>query len=362
MRELAILLLHLITTVIKLLRPGGARSIIAESLLVKHQILIINRSRQRGPNLRTIDRVMAGLCALLMRPGRVARSAVVLKPSTILGFHRPLIKRKYRLLFSPIHRGKPGPKGPSREIIDAIVAMKQHNPNWGCPRIAAQISLAFGVSIDKDIVRRVLARYYKPKPDDNGPSWLTFLGYLKESLWSIDLFCCESATLRSHWILLVMDQYTRRIVGFAVHGGTVDGVTLCRMFTQAIRGHPTHRLLSSDHDPLYTFHRWRTNLRILNITEVKTVPYAPLSHPFVERLIGTIRRECLDKTIFWNQCGLEGKLADFTDYYNHYRVHSSLNGYTPAIHGATDEHKIVDLNNYRWQPHCRRLYQTPIAA
>ena len=82
MRDLAILFLHLITTLTRLFGPGGARSIVAESLLVKHQLLIVNRSRERAPNLRTSDRIIAGLCAMLMRPGRILRSAVILKPST----------------------------------------------------------------------------------------------------------------------------------------------------------------------------------------------------------------------------------------------------------------------------------------
>ena len=79
MRDLAILFLHLITTVTRLFGPGGARSIVAESLLVKHQLLIVNRSRERAPNLRTSDRIIAGLCAMLMRPSRILRSAVILK-------------------------------------------------------------------------------------------------------------------------------------------------------------------------------------------------------------------------------------------------------------------------------------------
>ena len=101
--------------------------------------------------------------------------------------------------------------------------MKRRNPRWGCPRIAQQIALAFAVDIDKDVVRRVLATHYRPAPRSGGPSWLTSLGHAKDSLWSIDLFRCESATLRSHWVLVVMDQYTRRIVGFGIHAGTVDG-------------------------------------------------------------------------------------------------------------------------------------------
>src|SRR5664279_244801 len=238
--------------------------------------------------------------ALWVRPTRLLRSAIVLKPSTLLGLHKAMSKRKYRMLFSQNRRRKPGPTGPSAELIRAVVEMKQRNPNWGCPRIAQQIALAFNIPIDKDVVRRILAHHYRPAQPSGGSSWLTFLGPMKDSLWSIDLFRCESATLRTHWVLVVMDQYTRRIIGFGVHAGTVDGVPLCRMFNRAIRGQ--HRLpnyLSSDHDPLYRFHQWQANLRILEVTEIKTVPYVPLSHPFVERLIGTIRRECLDHTLFW---------------------------------------------------------------
>jgi putative transposase len=141
-----------------------------------------------------------------MRPARRIRSAIVLKPSTLLNPHQALEKRKYRLLFSAKRRRKPGPKGPGKELIDAVVATKLRNPCWGCPRIAQQVALAFGLSIDKDMVRRILSTHYRPKPDSGGPSWLTFLGHLKDSLCSIDLFRSESVTLRTHWILIVMDQ------------------------------------------------------------------------------------------------------------------------------------------------------------
>ena len=132
--------------------------------------------------------------------------------------------------------------------------MKQRNPTWGCPRIAQQMGLAFGIEINKDVVRRILAARYQPEPDSAGPSWLTFLGHMKDSLWSLDLFRCESAALRTHWVLVVMDQFTRRIVGFGVHRGVVDGVALCRMFNRVIRGQTLPKYLSSDHDPLYRFH------------------------------------------------------------------------------------------------------------
>ena len=103
------------------------------------------------------------------------------------------------MLFSRKRTRQPGPKGPNKELIDAVVELKRRNLNWGCPRIAQQITLAFGVAIDKDVVRRILSIHYRPESDSGGPSWLTFLGHMKDSLWSMDLFRCESASLRTHW-------------------------------------------------------------------------------------------------------------------------------------------------------------------
>ena len=107
-------------------------------------------------------------------------------------------------------------------------------------------------------------------------------------------------------MLVVVVQFTRKIVGFGVHAGLLDGPAICRMFNHATAGALTRpRHLSSDHDPLFEFRRWKANLRILDVTQIKTVPKVPLSHPFIERLVGTVRQ---------------------------------------------------------WQSHCRGLYQLPVAA
>jgi putative transposase len=291
---LIVLVVHFITTVLRIAQPGGLRSVIAESVLIKHQLLILNRSRRRVPNLRVWDRLIVGFCSLWIKPNRLLRSPIAFKPSTLLNFHRALVQRKYRLLFSPKHRAKPGPKGPDQDLIGAVVDMKKRNPRWGCPRIAKQIELAFGIPINKDVVRRILAAHYHPSADGTGPGFADVLG-------------------TRHY-----DQYTRRIIGFGIHAGMVDGWALCRMFNRATRWQTVPKYLSSDdHDPLYRFHQWQANLRVLGVTEIKTVPFVPLSHPFVERLIGTIRRECLDHLLFWTAADLEMKLSDFQNYYNH---------------------------------------------
>jgi putative transposase len=99
-------------------------------------------------------------------------------------------------------------------------------------------------------VRRILGKYYELDSGSGGPSWLTFLGQAKDSLWSIDLFRCESLRLRTHWVLVVMDQFTRRIIGLGIHRGTVDGPSLCSMFQRAIQGQALPKYLSTDNDPL----------------------------------------------------------------------------------------------------------------
>jgi putative transposase len=364
MRELLILAIHLLVTFAKLVRPGGVRGIAAESLLLKHQLLISNRSRQRAPNLTSMDRVVLGLTTLFVSPRRMAKLGALIKPATLFKFHKALVDRKYRLLFSSSsHSRKPGPKGPSAELIAAIIEIKQRNPKFGCVRIAQQIAHAFGIDIDKDIVRRVLAKHYRPgHSGSHGPSWLTFIAHTKDSLWSLDRFRCESILLGSHWVMLVMDVFTRRIIGFGVESGGLDGITVCRMFNRASRGQSLPKHASTDHDPLFRFHRWLANLRVLEIGEIKSVPYAPVSHPFVERLIGTVRREYLDRVFFWNSADLMRKLEAFRGYYNTHRVHRALAGSTPAQRAGAPSPAPAALNGYAWQQHCRGLFQTPIAA
>jgi transposase InsO family protein len=200
MRDPILLLVHVVATILRVVQPGGVRAVVAESVLIKHQLLILNRRRRRAPNLHMVDRLIAGFCSLWIMSNRFRRVAIAFKPSTLL--------------------------------------------------------------------------------------------------------------------MVVMDQYTRRIIGFGIHVGAVDGLALCRIFLQAIRGAGLPKYLSSDHDPLYRFHQWEANLRILGVMEIKTVPYAPWSHPFIERLIGTIQRECSNRTLFWTAADLEIKLIAFRDYYN----------------------------------------------
>jgi transposase InsO family protein len=221
------------------------------------------------------------------------------------------------------------------QLIAAIVELKRRNPRFGCVRIAQQISHAFGIEIHKDVVRRVLAKHYRPAPGADGPSWLSFIAQLKDSLWSVDLFRCESILLRRYWVMVIMDGFTRRLVGFGVERTYIDGVSVCRMFNHTVA---------------------------VEIEEIKSVPYVSVSHPFVERLIGTIRREYLDQMLFWNALDLKRKLEEFLWYYNASRVHRSLARTTPAQRAGASLPASAALDRYGWRQCCRGLFQIPLAA
>ncbi len=165
---------------------------------------------------------------LFVRPRRVVKVATILKPGTLLRFHKALVDRKYRRQFSSAGaRSKPGPKGPTQEFISAIIEMKLGSSRFGYQSAAQQISHAFGVQIDKDGVCTILAKHCGPTlPSASAPSWLTFFAQAKDSLRSVDLRRCESILLRSHCVLVVIDVFTRRIVGFGIGGEYLDHTLL----------------------------------------------------------------------------------------------------------------------------------------
>lgn len=346
----------------KLLRPGGMRAIVAENLALKQQLLVVSRKYKRVPKLKFLDRFILGWLASFIKSSRLFKIAIILKPATILRFHKALIKRKYHLLFSKRIYNKPGPKGPTSEVIELVLEMKKRNPTFGYRRIAMQVSHFLGFKIDQDVVRRILGAHYKSSPRGDGSSWLTFIGHLKDSLWSVDLFRCESILIQSYWVMIVMDQFTRRMIGFSVHKGNVDGVALCCMFNKIIYKKTLPKYLSTDHDPLFRFHRWLANLRIVDIIEIKSVPYLPISHPFIERLIRIIREELLDRVLFWNGNDLQKKLSQFMDYYNQQRCHFGISGKIPMQLANPPSQNDSKPNYYQWKKHCNGLFELPTAA
>ena len=121
MKDLLLPLLHLAVTAAKLCRPGGVRAVIAENLLLKQQLIVLRRSRQRAPNLRVGDRLLCGFGALFLSPGRIRKVAIGLRPSTLLTFHQALVRGKYRRLFSSTVDG--GSTRPSTVVVEGTIGM-----------------------------------------------------------------------------------------------------------------------------------------------------------------------------------------------------------------------------------------------
>ena len=288
MKILALLLIHVLTTLAQRVGPGGTKAIIAESVLVKHQQLIARRSVGKAPRLSTSDRFICGFLVLFMHPRLIRKVAVFLKPATLTKFRRALLSRNYRRFFSTRKKGKPGPKGPSDDLIRVIVELKQRNARFGCPRIAQQINKAFGFNIDKDVVRRVLAKHYLPEPYDGGPSWLTFFRHTSESLWIIAQFQRKSILPNIHLSLLAIGLCTRRIIICGIASCHFDQTVFCSLFTAGIPVVEASTSLSPAHNPPFSHHRYRRKL--FDVGRTQTLAIFPRAPPFAERRIRTKRR------------------------------------------------------------------------
>ncbi len=342
-------------------RDDARARLVAENILLRQQNAVYQRKLKWQP-LKAADRIIFAFITSFISPTRLPKICTLVTPATLLAYHRALVSKKYSILFGS-KRMKPGPKGPSPELIRFVVEVKQRNPSYGCEKIALLVNQRTHCRVSHQTVRRILRKHLPMAPKyPPGPSWSTFLAQSRDSLWALDLFRAESISLQSYWVLVVMDVWSRKIIGFGAHKGSVYGEDLCCMFNQIAHGKKLPRFLSRDRDPLFRFEQWQANLRLMEIEEKRSLPDVPISHPFIERVIGTTRREFFDHTFFWNKVDLEKKLAQFQEYYNSDRVHSSLNGQTPAQKRGDISFTSLDLGNVAWKAVCGGFYQVPMTV
>jgi hypothetical protein len=360
MKTLALLVIHVLTALAQRVGPGGVKAIIAESVLVKHQELIARRSVGKTPRLTTSDRFLCGFLVLFMHPGRIRKAAVVLKPVTLTKFRRALLSRNYRRLFSSRKNRKPGPKGPSDDLVCVIVELKQRNAQFGCPRIAQQINKAFGVNIDKDVVRRVLAKHYRPKPYDGGLSWLTFFRHTRESLWSIALFQRKSILPRIHSSLLAIGQRTRRIIGCGIAGCYFDQTVVCSLFAAGIPMVQVSMSLSPTHDPPFRHHRYIRKL--LGVGGTQTVPIFTRAPPFAERRIGTRRRNHYDHHSNCGAIDLETEHEALNNHHNLFLMPGPLDEIRSSKINRQTALSHAESPNFARKRYIREELRTLIAA
>ena len=283
-----------------------------ENLALRHQIGVLQRSAKKRPKLVAADRVFwAWLCHVWSD----WRSAlVIVKPDTVIGWHR----KGFRLFWTwKIRRGQPGRPAVAKDTRDLIRKMSRDNPLWGAPRIHGEL-LKLGIDIGETSVSKYLIRHRKPPSQ----TWRTFLDNHVMSMVSVDFFTVPTIRFQVLYVFLVLAHERRRIVHFNVTAHPTADWTV-QQLREAFPFDRIPRYLLRDRDGIFG-DEFRKGVEAMEITEVLSAPRSPWQRAYVERLIGTIRRECLDHVIVFNEAGLYHHLKSFVTYYHDSRTHLSL--------------------------------------
>jgi putative transposase len=289
----------------------------AEILALRHQLLVLQRS-SRGHRLRLSSPDRA-LWVWLSRLWTEWRSAlIVVKPETVIGWHR----QGFRLYWRWKSRHGEGRPSVSSDVRDLIRKMSLANPRWGAPRIHGEL-LKLGIQVSQATVAKYMVRHRNP-PSQN---WRTFLKNHMQTLVSADFFVVPTITFRLLFVFVILSHDRRRVIYFGVTANpTAEGAA--RQLLEAFPWDSAPRYLLRDRDGVYG-EKFREAAVWLGIREVLTAPMSPWQNPYVERLIGSIRRECLDHVIVWNETGLRRVLKSYFEYYERTRTHLSLDKDAP---------------------------------
>jgi transposase InsO family protein len=284
----------------------------AEILALRHQLLVLQRS-SRGHKLR-LSSADRALWVWLSHVWAEWRSAlIIVKPETVIAWHRQGFRLYWRWK-SGYRSGRPSV---SSEVADIIRRMSLANAGWGAPRIHGEL-LKLGIQISQATVAKYMVRHRKPPSQ----KWRTFLKNHMPTLVSADFFVVPTITFRLLFVFVILSHDRRRLVHFAVTANPTAEWT-ARQLLEAFPWDGAPRYLLRDRDGVYG-EKFHETTEWLGIREVLTAPKSPWQNPYVERLIGSIRRECLDHVIVMNQTGLHRVLKSYFEYYERTRTHLSL--------------------------------------
>ena len=277
---------------------------------LQHQLAVLRRQRPGRPQLSSLDRL---LWVLLYRIWpQVIDTMVLVKPATVITWHRKGFRFYWRW-----RSGRPGRPRTSPEIRDLIRRMSNANPLWGAPRIHGEL-LKLGIKISQATV----GRWMPWRPKVPSPTWRSFLRNHLTDIVAIDMFVVATATFHLIYALIVLSLDRRRVIHFAVTPNPTQD-WLSRQMTEAFPWDTAPRYLLRDRDTAYG-PAFRHRVRAMGITEVITAPRSPWQNPYAERLIGSIRRQCLDHVIIFNECHLRRVLSSYFQYHHDTRTHLSL--------------------------------------
>jgi len=335
--------------VIGLLRRSvrGRRDLLIENLVLRQQLAVYGRQRKR-PLLRNEDRIFWSIVARTWSPWR-SRVRIV-QPETVIRWHRTAWRRYWTWK----SRGRPsGRPRINPELRGLIVRLADENPRWGAVRIVGELR-ALGFEVSARTVRRYRDAALRRPPSQ---SWRTFLFNHRPEIWAVDLFTVQTLTLRTLYVVVFISHGRRRIEHFNV----TRCPTATWLWRQLIEAPPwgiRPRYLIRDRDRSYG-KEWIPRASRLGIRTVLTPVRAPNANAVAERVIGTIRRECLDHLIILNEPHLRRVLAEYVVHYNRRRPHRTLaldspDGREPRVrpHASAQvrRHKVLGglLNEYDW--------------
>ena len=310
-----IFLATLFATLSAILRSRAALGL--ENLALRHQIGVLQRSARKRSKLTPLDRL---LWAWLSRIWTDWRSALaIVQPETVIAWHR----RRFRLFWAwRIRRGQPGRPTLPREVRDLIRRMCRENPTWGAPRIHGEL-LKLGIDIGETSVSKYMVRCRNPPSQ----TWRTFLDNHLQQLVSIDFFTVPTIRFQVLYVFLVLAHDRRRILHFNVTAHPTAEWT-GQQLREAFPFEVLPRYLLRDRDAIFG-DDFRRQVTDMGIQEVLSTPRSPWQRAYVERVIGSIRRECLDHAIVFNETSLRRILISYFDYYHRSRTHLSLGKDSP---------------------------------
>jgi transposase InsO family protein len=306
----------------------------AEILALRHQLAVLQRQTPRRPHLGRTDRLLWVLLSRIWPNWR--RAVQIVTPDTVVRWHR----RGFALYWRWRSRlRRPGRPAVAVDIRALIRQMHAANPLWGAPRIHGELQ-KLGLTVSQTTVAKYLERR-------NGPpsqTWRAFLRNHVSQLASIDIFTVPTATFRVLFVFVVLSHERRRIVHLNVTAHRTAAWT-AQQLREAWPWDTVPRFVIRDRDTIYGSDLRRA-AQAMGIEEILTAPRSPWQNPFVERLIGSMRRECLDHVIVWNERSLRRHLQQYLAYYHQWRTHLSLDKDAPVPRAVQP-------------PTCRTIVQVP---
>jgi putative transposase len=307
-------LFSLVVTMRTSLRSRAALQL--EILALRHQLQVLQRTRPRRLRLATTDRCFWVLLSRIWTGWRMA--LVIVKPETVIAWHR----RGFRLWWAWKSRRRIGRPTVPADVRTLIRTMAQANPRWGAPRVHGEL-LKLGIEVSQATVAKYMARRHQPPSQ----TWRTFLRNHIGQIVAADFFVVPTVTFRLLFVLVLLAHDRRRIRHVAITAHPTAAWT-AQQLREAFPWDEKPRYLLHDRD--HAFDSVRATAEAMGIEEVLPAPRAPWQNAFVERFIGSARRECFDHLIVFNEAGLQRLMILYCSYYEKSRTHLALNKDTPV--------------------------------